>query len=100
MSASDVFKSFGKKRQIQIIGTDISEAVLAEAKNTVFSELALSRGFNATNRERYFVKTHEGFKLKAEISELVSFQQFNYESLDLGGQFIFLLIVGGPRPDE
>lgn len=77
MSALEALKSFGKKRQIQIIGTDISETMLTEAKNAVFSELALSRGINATDRARYFVRTHEGFKLKAEISELVRFQQFN-----------------------
>lgn len=77
ISAIEALKSFGRGRQIQIIGTDISETVLLEAKQGVYSELALSRGMTLADRERYFVKVHEGFKLKTEYSQQVRFQQFN-----------------------
>lgn len=77
ISAVEALKSFGRGRQIQIIGTDISETVLLEAKQGVYSELALSRGMTLADRERYFIKVHEGFKLKNEYSQLVRFQSFN-----------------------
>lgn len=75
--ALNALKQSGKNNQIQVIGTDISETVLMEAKKAVFSELALSRGMNAADKGRYFEKVHEGFKLKADISRAVRFQQFN-----------------------
>ncbi len=78
MCADNVIRTMGNRgRNIQIIGTDISETVLMEAKKAVYSELALSRGLDASAKERFFQKTHEGFKLNPEICNKVRFQQFN-----------------------
>ncbi len=40
-------QTLGKQRSIQIIGTDISERVLSEARQAIYSELAISRGLEA-----------------------------------------------------
>ncbi len=77
MCAEEAIKAVGNGRNIQIIGTDISETVLAEAKNAVYSDLALSRGIGQKEKERYFINIHEGYKLKTEIAQRVRFQQFN-----------------------
>jgi len=77
MCADDAVRATGTGRNIQIIGTDISETVLTEAKKAIYSELALSRGLGSSVKERFFQKTHEGFKLKPEICNKVRFQQFN-----------------------
>ena len=68
---------YGRGRNIQIIGTDISETVLQEAKNARYSELSLSRGIDPADKQRFFQKTHEGYRVKSEISQRVRFQQFN-----------------------
>ncbi len=77
MCADDIVRSYGKGRNIQIIGTDISETVLSEAKNALYSELALSRGIEPADKQRFFLKTHDGYRIKPDISERVRFQQFN-----------------------
>jgi len=66
-----------KTKTVQIIGTDISEKILDEAKKAVYSELALSRGIDAQTKARYFEKNYAGYNLKAEVSNQVRFQQFN-----------------------
>lgn len=67
----------GIKRSVQIIGTDISESVLTEATQAVYSEMALSRGLDETLRSRYFERYQDKWKLKPEIVDRVRFQQFN-----------------------
>lgn len=75
--ALEALKASNKNKSIQIIGTDISESILEEAKRAVYSELALSRGIDSANRTRYFQKSYEGYILNTEISQQVRFQQFN-----------------------
>jgi len=77
MCAEDVSLQAGKNRNVQIIGTDISESILMEAKQAVYSELALSRGLDIQTRNRFFHKAHDGYKLNPEITRKVRFQQFN-----------------------
>ncbi len=77
MCGEEALSKASKGRNIQIIGTDISETVLSEAKKAVYSENAISRGLDRPIKEKYFLKTHEGFKLSSVITEKVRFQQFN-----------------------
>lgn len=77
MCVEDLIASYGRGRNIQIIGTDISEAVLDEAKVAVYSEHSLSRGIDPGAKQRFFQKTHGGYRLKGGISQRVRFQQFN-----------------------
>ncbi|NOR69379.1 MAG: protein-glutamate O-methyltransferase CheR [Methylomarinum sp.] len=77
MCAEDIAKQSKTNRNIQIIGTDISETILAEAKRAVYTEMALSRGLDLQTRNRFFQKTYDGYKLNPEIVSRVRFQQFN-----------------------
>lgn len=62
---------------VQIIGTDISDSILAQARSGIYSDLALSRGINKANRKRYFEPYGDNWKLKSQIASKVRFQQFN-----------------------
>ncbi len=64
-------------RNVQIIATDISEAILQDAKAAVYSKQALSRGLDAQAIKLYFQSTHNGFQLNSTIKKNVRFQQFN-----------------------
>lgn len=75
--ALEAMKATAKSRSLQIIGTDISEAILDEAKKAVYSEAALSRGIDDIAKARYFHKSYDGYSLNPEICQLVRFQQFN-----------------------
>ncbi|MCI0444337.1 protein-glutamate O-methyltransferase CheR, partial [bacterium] len=61
----------------QIIGTDISESILNQARKAVYSDLELSRGINGKYRSFCFERHHQGWKLKPEIACRVRFQPFN-----------------------
>jgi chemotaxis protein methyltransferase CheR len=73
----EALQAIHKTKTVQIIGTDISETILDEAKKAEYSELALSRGIDAQTKARYFEKNYAGYNLKAEVSNQVRFQQFN-----------------------
>ncbi len=75
--ADQALASAGKNRNIQIIGTDISESVLKNARHAKYSELAFSRGLELPEREKYFHKIQDGYRLDTEITQRVRFQQFN-----------------------
>ena len=77
MCAEDASQQAGNNRNVQIIGTDISESILIEAKAAVYSELSLSRGLDVQTKNRFFQKAHDGYKLNPEITRKVRFQQFN-----------------------
>lgn len=64
-------------RQVQIIGTDISETILKEAKAAVYSKMALSRGLDTQTKKRFFQQTEKGYQLTREITQKVRFQQIN-----------------------
>lgn len=77
MCVDDMIKNQGKSLSVSIVGTDISETVLRQARQGVYSEAALSRGLDAMRKKRFFVPIDEGFRVKPEISDRVRFQQFN-----------------------
>ncbi len=77
MCVEDAVKLAEKSRNVEILGTDISETILMEAKAAVYSELALSRGLDKQIQKRFFYKMAEGYKLNPEITTRVRFQHFN-----------------------
>ncbi len=77
-----------KLPKLQIIGTDLSHKVLDIARQAVYSEYALSRGLPTPLKQRYFVSSEQGWKLKPEITSKVSFRPFNLlNSFSLMGKF-------------
>ncbi len=62
---------------VQIIGTDISDSILTQARSGIYSDLAISRGINNSHRARYFEPYGGDWKLKPNITSKVKFQQFN-----------------------
>ena len=69
MCAEDTCKQLENRRNIQIIGTDISESILTEAKEAIYSEMTLSRGLDSQTKNRFFHKTLNGYELNAEIKD-------------------------------
>ena len=76
--AEEWFRTAGKPgKMVQIVGTDVSEAVLEEGRKAVYSDLALGRGLDENLRNRYFQSCHGGLRLLDSIATRVRFQQFN-----------------------
>jgi len=63
--------------QLQILGTDISGAVLERASKGIFSQLEVSRGLSAERLSRHFTKKPEGYQICDELRSLSTFQKLN-----------------------
>ncbi|MDO8843825.1 MAG: protein-glutamate O-methyltransferase CheR [Methylicorpusculum sp.] len=77
MCIDDYVNRTGKSLNARIVGTDISDTVLAQAKNAVYTESALLRGIDSERKQRYFNAVEGGYKLKSQIGSRVDFQCLN-----------------------
>jgi len=91
MLTDEMFKAAGLESrldQIEIIGTDISQAALYLAQKARYDSFTMHRGLSEARTARYF--THEGnfFELRPEIRQRVKFLRYNLmDSFAPLGQF-------------
>ncbi len=64
-------------KNLQIIGTDISQTIIGEASNAVYNNMSLSRGISPEIKKTYFSQFRDLWRLNAGVSARVSFQKFN-----------------------
>jgi chemotaxis protein methyltransferase CheR len=62
---------------IRILGTDISDQVVAQASYASFSRLELDRGMAADKLSRFFEPAGERWKVRDELRALASFRRMN-----------------------
>jgi chemotaxis protein methyltransferase CheR len=62
---------------VEIVGTDISEAVIAKARQGVFDDLSLGRGLSPERKRQFFDKTDSGWRIAPQISRRVQFRVAN-----------------------
>ena len=62
---------------IEILGTDISEAVLEKARSGRFTQFEIQRGLSVTHMLRYFRQDGEDWIVKPEIRDMVRFRTDN-----------------------
>ncbi|WP_022941018.1 CheR family methyltransferase [Psychromonas hadalis] len=65
---------------VQIIGTDISNTMLAQCKNGIYDTLALSRGLSDERKRQFFTSVNDGsgkMQVKPEVKNLTSFRNYN-----------------------
>lgn len=74
---AEALARMGISGNVQIVGTDISDSVLTEAKKAVYSEMVLARGLDSYSKTNYFQAVDGGYQLCSEIVKRVKFQQFN-----------------------
>lgn len=63
--------------RLRIIATDLSSAILARARQGLYSQIDVNRGLPATLLAKYFVKKGLDWQIKPEILRMVEFQQGN-----------------------
>lgn len=74
--------------RIEIVGTDISNEILAKAKAGLYSQFEVQRGMPITLLVKYFQKRGDTWQISPEIRSMVQFRQFNLlESMAALGQF-------------
>ena len=73
---------------VQIVATDISPSVLAKAKKGSYEGVAVSRGLSQERKNRFFRETADGWEVREEIKNRVSFRELNLmQSYTLLGRF-------------
>lgn len=76
-------------RGIQIVGTDISNKVLAQSKEAEYDGLSLARGLSEERKKRFFEPAGDNkMRVKKEVTSMVSFRHLNLlDSYSLLGKF-------------
>lgn len=66
-----------KRLTASIIGTDLSDSILAEARAGIYDGLSIVRGLTPERRKRFFTEVANGHRIKPEIQQRVRFQKLN-----------------------
>lgn len=75
-------------QNIEIVGTDISQAALQQAKEGVYDEYEIVRGLSDQHQQQYFKPDGQKRRIVPEIKKRVRFQELNLlQSYSLLGQF-------------
>lgn len=63
--------------RLRIIATDLSDAILARARQGLYSQIEVNRGLPAALLIKYFTKQGSKWRIKPEIQRMVEFQRCN-----------------------
>jgi chemotaxis protein methyltransferase CheR len=63
--------------RIEIIATDISDRVLATAKQGLYSQFEVQRGLPVTKLVSFFKQAEEKWQISDEIKSMITFKNFN-----------------------
>jgi len=78
----------GVLKNVQIVGTDISTAIVRDARQASFDSLSMARGLSPERRDRYFLPEGNRWVVRPEIRARTSFREFNLlDSYSLLGRF-------------
>ena len=73
---------------VEIIGTDISQTVVNQAKQGNYDELSVIRGLSEERREKFFTKHNDKWAVRHEIMQRARFTELNLlNSYNLLGKF-------------
>lgn len=78
----------GLRTAVEIVGTDISPAVLRDARAARYDALSMARGLSPERKQRFFTEHDRRWELRPEIRARVSFRELNlFQSYALLGRF-------------
>jgi len=90
-SLSMILKEEAEKHgvfQTDILGTDISEDILEQARTAIYSQFEVQRGLPIQLLMKYFEQTDKKWQLKDDIRKMVRYRYFNLlDSMTMLGTF-------------
>lgn len=76
MTAADILPPTALAR-MRITGTDISDAAVRRASAGHYTDFEMDRGLPGALRDKYFVRTDNGWRTNDQLRAMVMFKQFN-----------------------
>ncbi len=77
----------------EIVATDISSRVLAEARKGIYCGISATRGTTPEQRKRYFIERDDCVEVRPEIRNRVSFREMNLsKGFELLGRFDIIFV--------
>ncbi len=74
--------------RFEIVATDLSEEILAQARKATYSQFEVQRGLPIQYLMKYFTQVGENWQLKDDIKNMVKFSTFNLlDDMSRMGQF-------------
>ena len=70
-------KNFGANMQFQIVGVDIDTAILNNAREAKYEQMALVRGLSEERKRRHFTQQGDYWQVNMDIRSRVSFREQN-----------------------
>ena len=70
-------KNFGANMKFQIVGVDIDQAILNNAREAKYEDMALARGLSEDRKKRYFTQHDNFWQVNVDIRSRVSFREQN-----------------------
>lgn len=70
-------KNFGANMKFQIVGVDIDQAILNNAREAKYEDMALARGLSEDRKKRYFTQQDKYWQVNMDIRSRVSFREQN-----------------------
>jgi chemotaxis protein methyltransferase CheR len=70
-------KNFGANMQFPIVGIDIDQAILNDAREAKYEPMALARGLSEERKQRYFVQRDTAWQVNDAIRSRVTFREHN-----------------------
>lgn len=67
----------GHSFNVQLLGTDLSDAAIKQASYGVYNKFEIERGLPQKRLQRYFIPSGGDWKIKDEIRSVVSFRKMN-----------------------
>jgi chemotaxis protein methyltransferase CheR len=62
---------------IKLLGTDISDAAVAQASYGVYNKFEIARGLDKRRLDRYFTQANDQYKIRDEIRAMAQFRKMN-----------------------
>lgn len=63
--------------KIKLLGSDISEKALKKAVSGTYNDFEINRGLSAERMQRFFIKSHDEWKVTEDIREITRFRKIN-----------------------
>lgn len=65
------------RRPVEVIATDFSEGLIAEARKGVYCSLSMVQGLSEEKRKRYFIPNGDCSEMRPDLRRMVNFRRLN-----------------------